>query len=63
MGKRSGEVGAGLLGTCTPVAAAADFMLPLLGRAAAGGRDVRGNKHASEFGASKQTEKNRKVLS
>lgn len=35
-------------GTCTP--AAADFMLPFLGRAAAGGREVRGNRHASEDG-------------
>lgn len=35
-------------GTCTPVAA--DFMLPFLGRAAAGGKEVRGSRHASEDG-------------
>lgn len=48
LGKRSGEVGGGLEGTCTPVAA--DFMLPFLGSAAAGGKEVRGNRHASEDG-------------
>lgn len=48
LGKRSGEVGGGFEGTCTPVAA--DFMLPFLGRAAAGGEEVRGNRHASEGG-------------
>ncbi len=41
-------MGGGLEGTCTSVAA--DFMLPFLGRAAAGGKEVRGNRHASEDG-------------
>lgn len=41
-------MGGGLEGTCTPVAA--DFMLPFLGRAAAGGKEVRGNRYASEDG-------------
>lgn len=41
-------MGGGLAGTCTPVAA--DFMLPFLGKAAAGGKEVRGNRHASEDG-------------
>lgn len=49
LGKRSGEVGRVLEGTCTPVAAAG-FMLPFVGSAAAGGKKVRGNKHASEDG-------------
>lgn len=44
LGKCSGEVGGGFEGTCTPVAA--DFMLPFVGRTAAGGKDVRGNRHA-----------------
>lgn len=48
LGKRNGEVGAGLEGTCTPVAA--NLMLPFLGRAATGGTEVRGNRHASEDG-------------
>lgn len=48
LGKRSGEVGGGFEGNCVPVAAA--FMLPFLGKAAAGGRGVRGNRHASEDG-------------
>lgn len=48
LGKRSGEVGVGLEGTSTPMAAV--FMLPLLGRAAAGGKEERGNRHASEDG-------------
>lgn len=49
-------MGGGLEGTCTPVAA--DLMLPFLGRAAAGGRAVRGSRQASEDGpcAKKKTE-------
>ncbi len=35
-------------GTCTPVAA--DFMLTLLGRAAAGGKELWGDRDASEDG-------------
>lgn len=35
-------------GMCTPVAAV--FILPFLGRAATGGKEVRGNRHASEDG-------------
>lgn len=48
LGRCSGEVGGGLEGTCTPVAT--DFMLPFLGRAAAGGRELRGKRYASEDG-------------
>lgn len=48
LGKCSGEVGGSLEGTCNPVAA--DFMLPFLGRAAAGGKEVGGKRHASEDG-------------
>jgi len=48
-------VGAGFEGTCTPVAAG--FTLPLLGRAAAGGKEMRGNKHASEDGPLNQKNK------
>lgn len=48
LGIRSGEVGGGLEGSCTPVAV--DFILPFLGRAAAGGKEVRGSRHASEEG-------------
>ncbi len=47
LGKRKGEVGGGLEGTCTPVAA---FTLPFLGSAAAGGKEVWGDRHASEDG-------------
>lgn len=50
-------MGGGLAGTCTPVAA--DFMLPFLGKAAAGGKEVRGNRHAPEDGPSKSEKKKR----
>lgn len=44
-----------MAGTCTPVAV--DFMLPFLGKAAAGGKEVRGNRHASEDGPLESEEK------
>lgn len=55
LGKRSGEVGGGLEGSCTPVAV--DFMLPFLGSAAAGGKEVRGSRHASEEGPVREKKK------
>lgn len=51
LGKRSGEAGGGLKGTCTPMAA--DFMLLFTGRAVAGGKGVLGKTNASEDGPSR----------